>query len=591
VAGTSAGSILAALVAAGADPEYVEMAVRGLDFKGLLTRPEEPIRHKSFNILCWFIARTKYAKYVPAFTHLGMYSSKTLEEWLESKLKELLPQAENPIRFQDLLIPCYVIATDLRTAKVKVWSPFHTPQDSVSHAVRASSSIPLFFQPVDNRYVDGGILSNLPAFVFAEDSVAQRPLVTRTLAFSLLSEKVETDSLSIESLAGELINALVEGAVDIQHRLQGDVHEIEIPTFNIKATDFDLMDEATTRRLIQSGRDASTKFFEQEQVHIRDKHGAIWICADQEETYTTIVDNLERPVEAIVIVESETDWVWSLFPSLLSWRCAKVPIAVRLKQRDHSPREKQQIQQLEDLGAYVEYEDEIDTRVFLFLGQHTDTSAAIIKDTRDGHGIDAIRYDGAFHERMIDLLKKSIASLINKVPDGNANRPQLQEVNRDAIVMALKNGVPQYRRAILRFEPVRLKNMVSLTQYIREYKYRQIEHMTDLYRQNELTLFEASQVVYANGNRSLVGPPVVERAGQQYILIQGSTRAVYCNNTEREELICLVVDQAAEALPSVGRLPLKGVRVISRQTKTVERYQAYSLQNFRHIERALRPYA
>jgi len=234
-------------------------------------------------------------------------------------------------------------------------------------------------------------------------------------------------------LAGDLLNALVEGAVDIQQRLQGNVHEIEIPTFDIKATDFDRMDEATTQQLIQSGRDSATNFFEQEQLYIRDKYGAIWICADQEETYTAIVDNLERQVEAIIIVESETDWVWSLFPSLLSWRCAKVPIAVRLKQRDYSSREKQQIQQLKDLGAYVEYKDAIDTRIFLFLGQHTDTSVAIIKDIRDGHGIDAVWYDGAFHERMIDLLKKNLDSLIDKIPDGNANRPQLQEVNRDTI--------------------------------------------------------------------------------------------------------------------------------------------------------------
>ena len=166
-----------------------------------------------------------------------------------------------------------------------------------------------------------------------------------------------------------------------------------------------------------------------------------------------------------------------------------------------------------------------------------------MKDTRDSHGIGAIRYDGAFHERMIDLLRKNFASLIGKVPDGDANRPRLQEANRDTIVTALQNGIPQYRGATLRFEPVRLADMVSLTQYIREYKYRQIEHMINLYRRSDLMLFDAAQVVYANGNRSLVGPPVVEHVGQQYILIQGSTRAVYCNNTETKEFICMVVDQ------------------------------------------------
>ena len=99
VAGTSAGSILAALIAAGADPKYIEVAVRDLDFRSLLARSEGPIRHKDFRIIRWFVAKTKYAKYLPAFTHLGMYSSKKLEEWLERKLQELLPQAESPVQF------------------------------------------------------------------------------------------------------------------------------------------------------------------------------------------------------------------------------------------------------------------------------------------------------------------------------------------------------------------------------------------------------------------------------------------------------------------------------------------------------------
>ena len=120
-------------------------------------------------------------------THQGMYSSKPIEDWVAGKLAELVPNAKPPIRFADLKIPVWIVATDLLRGDAKVWSTERTPDDSVASAVRASCAIPVFFDPVDQRYVDGGVVSNLPSFVFTPEVLENMPYGARILAFALVA--------------------------------------------------------------------------------------------------------------------------------------------------------------------------------------------------------------------------------------------------------------------------------------------------------------------------------------------------------------------------------------------------------------------
>ena len=82
----------------------------------------------------------------------------------------------------------HVVATDFGRQRARLWSSEATPDTKVAFAVRASSSIPFFFQAVvegENRLVDGGILSNLPTFVFARE---QQQSGKRILTFRLQGE-------------------------------------------------------------------------------------------------------------------------------------------------------------------------------------------------------------------------------------------------------------------------------------------------------------------------------------------------------------------------------------------------------------------
>ena len=125
IAGTSAGSIVAALYAAGYDPEGI----------------------------CAIFRSKGYNRFVdPVLPVSGMFKPNKFIKFL----KESIPY-EN---LEDLPVPIRVVATDLDHGKSVVFS-----EGSISERVMASSTIPLIFVPtrIDGvNYIDGGIFRNFP---------------------------------------------------------------------------------------------------------------------------------------------------------------------------------------------------------------------------------------------------------------------------------------------------------------------------------------------------------------------------------------------------------------------------------------------
>ena len=141
VAGTSGGSIVAALVAAGATPGYLRQHLQELDFVPLLDQPntEEtffttrlPLWARTLRLMTWGRFRTlaDIAKYG------GLHNSASLGNWIESRLVELVrPKGSSskvPVLFSELPIPLHVVATDFSTGKPKIWSPETTGDESVT---------------------------------------------------------------------------------------------------------------------------------------------------------------------------------------------------------------------------------------------------------------------------------------------------------------------------------------------------------------------------------------------------------------------------------------------------------------------------
>lgn len=125
VAGSSAGSIVGALYAA------------GLSADEMLTFVKESSLFKLFKV---------------GFPSDGL----TKLTYLRDKLRELVPEDS----FKSLRIPLYIAVANLVTGKLEIMH-----EGSLSQVVMASSSIPLVFKPVEiggALYTDGGVLDNLP---------------------------------------------------------------------------------------------------------------------------------------------------------------------------------------------------------------------------------------------------------------------------------------------------------------------------------------------------------------------------------------------------------------------------------------------
>ncbi|MFA5784776.1 MAG: patatin-like phospholipase family protein, partial [Phycisphaerae bacterium] len=201
VAGTSAGSIIAALIGANATPPTVKNILMDLDFKTLLGKPEKGDGCKSafLRTLAYFFYPFKYSSKVAYIRNIilfgGRYSSGPIEVWMNDVLRNLLPHVHGKVQFKDLIIPTRIVATDLSASKAKIWGTKETPDESVAFAVRCSCSIPFVFQAVEhgcNRFVDGGVISNLPAFVYREEDATGQSIANRILAFRFQGEDAQS---------------------------------------------------------------------------------------------------------------------------------------------------------------------------------------------------------------------------------------------------------------------------------------------------------------------------------------------------------------------------------------------------------------
>lgn len=301
VAGTSAGSIVAALVAAGASPEVLKEVLQSKPFSSLL-RPAgreafafsnySPWKTRALNL---FSKTTRQGslerRLVSAIYYGGSHSVSGIQDWVGEMLVELVESRRRtgaallqvksdgsvirnnqhrdphvkPVTFAELELPLYVVATDLRQSKAKV---FKAPDDGVAAAVACSCSIPLFFQPkpaLDSFYVDGGLVSNVPGFAFFEDeNETPSELI---LAFRLLGQTQtrwkEQRPNSLEDLIGALAESLTV-ACDIQLNLMPNVYAIPIDTKHYLATDFSV-GRKELGELFNLGENSARDFFENER--------------------------------------------------------------------------------------------------------------------------------------------------------------------------------------------------------------------------------------------------------------------------------------------------------------------------------------
>ncbi len=284
VAGTSAGAIVASLVAA------LQRAGRPMtDLRTFM----DSIDYPAFSSGDWKERHLgKVGAAIDLFSHEGLYDGKYLVEWLGSALESIGVTTFGQLKMDDpgsslpaaMRYSLIVHTADISRKKL-VRLPWDYPEYGVAvddarivDAVRASMSIPFFFTPVrfhaaasndgssrfaagDVTWVDGGLLSNFPVEVF--DRSDGRPSRWPTIGVKLSSvgptpiSPAELDGPVDEALA--CLRTLLDNASRYYLPPEKAKRTIFVDSFGLAATDFHLT-PADQQRLFASGGEAAAAY-------------------------------------------------------------------------------------------------------------------------------------------------------------------------------------------------------------------------------------------------------------------------------------------------------------------------------------------
>jgi NTE family protein len=255
VAGTSAGSIIAAFIAAGYSSKEINSLFNELDVGNLLDQ-----QRTNFSF--------PFAKWIHIYLRMGLYKGVKLEKWLSEKLACKGLQTFGDLPPQTLRI----IASDLTNGQMLVLpDDLHTygisPNSfSIARALRMSCSLPYFFEPVKlksskgtNVVVDGGVLSNFPIWLFEQPNGKK----TRPVLGLKLSQHIQGAPKNKVNNAIQLFEALFETMKDahdarhISKKLEKSI--IFIQTKGFSTTEFHLSEEKK-QELYEMGRKSASTF-------------------------------------------------------------------------------------------------------------------------------------------------------------------------------------------------------------------------------------------------------------------------------------------------------------------------------------------
>jgi NTE family protein len=230
VVGTSMGSIVGGLYAAGYSPEQLERIIADTDWKDIFVdtvdRRDRSFRRKQDDATFLVPGKLRFKGWKP-YIPPSLFGGQQLELFLRS-LEIEARAAEN---FDRLPISYRAVALDLETGEAVILD-----HGSLAIAMRASMAVPGMFSPVQldgRQLVDGGAVANLPIGIAqslgAEAVIAvdiTSPLYTRDEIQSFFSVMSQWSSFSTVANRKEDIRKLRPGDVLITPEL-GDINFLD----------------------------------------------------------------------------------------------------------------------------------------------------------------------------------------------------------------------------------------------------------------------------------------------------------------------------------------------------------------------------
>lgn len=280
VAGSSAGALLAALLGAGYTAAELRKIFLDFDFT-------------SVQDTSWEDRLPLIGTPLSLFKDQGVYEGKALLKYVRKLLND-----RNVSNFGDLVnrantgeerhrYKAQVIASDITGRRLLVlprdapWLGVEEPESfEVALAVRMSTSIPFYFEPVEFRnpatgrkhlIVDGGVLSNFPVWLFDSREEPRWPTFGLRLVEPEpevpLDQRMEPATYPLGGIGTTIdyVKSLIYTMLEAHDRLYIEManfaRTICIPTLGVRTTDFDLSRERRLE-LYEAGRTAAERFLE-----------------------------------------------------------------------------------------------------------------------------------------------------------------------------------------------------------------------------------------------------------------------------------------------------------------------------------------
>lgn len=259
-AGTSAGSMIASLLAVGYNSKELKDIVVNINYNKFLDK----------TFLYDFKPTALISKGVSLIKDKGIYSGDAIEEFMrnlfvkkgKTKFKDISENGKSHLK---------IIASDITKGDMLI-----LPDDlkkyeidpmefDIARAVRMSISIPLYFKPVVLKYkdktsliVDGGILSNYPIWIFDVEEIPKWPTIGMKLISNSSSYNAKGNNKFIPFLL-DVNRAMLNKNEEVYVRNKDWVRTIPIPTLEVNTTDFDISKEMSLK-LFDSGYKSAEKF-------------------------------------------------------------------------------------------------------------------------------------------------------------------------------------------------------------------------------------------------------------------------------------------------------------------------------------------
>ena len=253
ICGTSIGSIVGGLYAAGYSAAELETMFQTQEWLSLLTDRSSSLANEPYKVdndvtyIFGFPIIDRKAK------GLGVMKGSSIEHMLDSMVC-----TKGCKDFQSLKIPFCCVAADIRSGTEVILR-----EGSLARAMRASMAIPAIFKPVeidDRKLVDGGMLNNLPVDVCRE--MGADIIIAVDLQQNEQKPRPQTDLSVLTSIAdlvglGGILN-WITNRPDIE-KYNANRQKVDIYIHPVLDADVTSFGNKTAARMIQQGADAAHK--------------------------------------------------------------------------------------------------------------------------------------------------------------------------------------------------------------------------------------------------------------------------------------------------------------------------------------------